>query len=72
MELEIQDLIDELKQIKLEIKKCETIDMDRATKEFLIDFMNLIFGSGEETDIFWTNVINKECIRTFRIYEVVK
>jgi hypothetical protein len=46
--------------------------MDRATKEFLIDFMNLIFGSGEETDIFWTNVINKECIRTFRIYEVVK
>ena len=32
-------------------------DMDDIIKEGIIDYMNLVFGKGEETEEFWNSIL---------------
>ena len=46
--------------------------MENEIKEFTVDFLNLIFGKGEETSHFWEQVLIPGCIKKFGIYEAMK
>ena len=47
---------EEIRQAELELRK----PMDLRVKEWLLDFMNLIFGSSEESRTFWDEVLLPE------------
>jgi hypothetical protein len=33
--------------------------MDRKTRKFIVDMLNLIFGRGDETNYFWEFILFK-------------
>jgi len=39
--------------------------MNKKCQKLLVDFFNLIFGGGEETDYFWTNILEKKVNEQF-------
>jgi hypothetical protein len=41
------------------IQKKEKKDMDRKTRKFIVDMLNLIFGKGDETTYFWDFILFK-------------
>lgn len=43
--------------------------MNKKCQKFLVDVFNLIFGSGQETDDFWTNILEKKVIEQFQVKE---
>ena len=43
--------------------------MNRKCQKFLVDIFNLIFGSGKETDDFWTNILEKKVNEQFQVKE---
>lgn len=49
------------------VKERKRKDMDVATREFMIDMLNLIFGRGEETDYYWDQILILECSKQFEI-----
>jgi len=46
--------------------------MDKKTRKFIVDMLNLIFGCGEETDYFWDHMLFKQCSEHFGIDEAIK
>ena len=42
----------------MEIQKRVSRNMEKKTRKYLVDMLNLIFGCGEETDIYWKYVID--------------
>ncbi len=55
--------------MKEEIIKKQNKDMNRKCQKFLVDIFNLIFGSGKETDDFWTNILEKKVNEQFQVKE---
>ena len=47
------------------ISKKERCEMDKKCKKFIIDIFNLIFGKGEQTHHFWSNILFKQVNETF-------
>lgn len=46
--------------------------MDKKSRKFLVDMLNLIFGRGEETDYFWQQMLVPETIAKFKVQEAMK
>ena len=46
--------------------------MGSATREFLIDMLNLIFGRGDETDYFWDQILIPECSKQFELQQALE
>jgi hypothetical protein len=46
--------------------------MEEETLKFTIDFLNLIFGKGKETDHFWDAFLIPETIKHFKIGDAIK
>jgi hypothetical protein len=36
--------------------------MKTETLKFTLDFLNIVFGKGKETDFYWDSVLIPECI----------
>lgn len=47
-------------------------DMNRICLEFLVDMLNLIFGKGNETDMFWSQYLVPEVFNRFKVEEAIK
>ena len=46
--------------------------MDRKTRKFIVDMLNLIFGKGDETAYFWDYILFKQCSEQFALDEAIK
>ena len=66
IELQLQQVRANLGELRKNMENCIT--------EWLIDFMNLVFGSGEESSSFWKEVLLPEvCVKyTYDLKELEK
>ena len=46
--------------------------MNKEIAELVIDVLNLVFGAGEENDIFWEELLLPECNEHFEIKEAIR
>jgi len=44
------------------------IDMDQQTREWVIDYLNLLLGKGEESAEFWENMLLPQTSRYFSFH----
>ena len=50
------------------VQSSKNIEQSSKTEEIAIDFLNLLFGFGQETDVFWLEIFPKEAYSCFHIY----
>lgn len=48
-----KDNLDLMELVQQLIEKRKTRQMDRKALKFIVDVLNLVFGTGDETDYFW-------------------
>lgn len=46
-------------------------DMERKVLKLIIYMLNLIFGNGDESDLFWKTMLLPECDKKFGIQEAL-
>ena len=46
--------------------------MNKKICKLVIDVLNLVFGAGEENDIFWQELLLPECNEHFKVKEAIK
>lgn len=52
-------------------KDCSSCQEGDSVNECVIDILNLIFGRGEETDLFWSNYLVVQCVSKFEFEEAI-
>lgn len=59
-----------LKKSKKEVfSPLQNLNMEGSLKECIVDYLNLIFGVGEESDIFWQEILVKKASSCFYVNE---
>ena len=60
LERSLKELKEKLKKQREELYFFQMNDMDQSVKDWVIDFMNLIFGASEDHDNYWEDIVIPE------------
>lgn len=68
LQMPVQDSLQDMHKID-PVSPRSHIRMDASIKECVVDYLNLVFGSGEESNMFWDNILLKKSSENFKIAE---